>query len=107
MRKAQTQAPIYLNLTGAYVAPETHSLKDDVRLPMLEAFLTSLAETTKTSVGRGDYTLSKALRVFAQKTDPRILADNDVVIEVTSKIDPSKHEVCHVFKITTTPKCSK
>lgn len=111
MSKSQSQAPIYLNLTGAYVMPvDVHSLRNagsvmsDVRLPMLEAFLTSLADTTKAKLAIGDYTLSKALRALVDKTDPTLLASQDIVMEVTSHIDPEKHEVTHRFRIATQPK---
>lgn len=111
MAKSHNQSPIYINLTGVYVVPVkaddqivAGSVMNDVRLPMFEAFLTSLADTTKGNLAKGDYTLSNALRSLVQKTHPSLLAENDIVMEVTSKIDPEKHEVTHSFRITTTPK---
>lgn len=107
MAKPQPQAPVYINLTGAFTA-HTHvagkpcvlDLKEDGRLLMLEAFLTALANTAKSSASKGDHTLSSALRAIVQKTDPSILAHNDIVLEITSKIDPERHEVTHNFKVT-------
>jgi hypothetical protein len=103
----QTEGPIYLNLSGDFKIPNSKtsgSIAGDYRIATLNAFLQSLNETVAANQEKGDYTLDKALRLFVKKADPALLKTSDIVVEVTSKIDPEKHEVVHSFRIASQPK---
>lgn len=107
-KKTVSEVPIYISLSGDLYTDKNKTmvgtLNGDHRMAALEAFLDSLSNTSELSTSKGDMTLSDGMRALVDKCHPKILANNDVVIEVTCKMDTVKKEVCHTFRICTNPK---
>ena len=107
-RKDLSDAPLYISLHGDLYADKTKAMVGtvvgDARFTALEAFLDSLSSTQEFSQANGDCSMSDALRQMIDKCHPKILANSDVVLEVTSKLDLDRKEMTHVFRIRAEPR---
>lgn len=95
----QTNKPIFINLSGSEIFGDAKligNVASDPRLIALDAFLNSLAESSEEMKSN----MASMFRSVVDKCPEKILADRDLVIEVTSSIDPKRHEIVHKFRIT-------
>lgn len=103
-----SDAPLYIMLSGDMYADKSKvmvgTVIGDGRLTALEAFLDSLSSTQEFSQANGDCSMSDALRQMVEKCHPKILANSDVVMEVTSKLDLDRKEMTHTFRIRAEPR---
>lgn len=102
--KSVHESPIYISLSGDLYADKNKTMAGtligDHRLSALDAFLDSLSNSEKHEQGNGSCILGDALRLIVQKCHPNILAKSDLVVEVTTKLNPEKKEMSHVFRVS-------
>lgn len=98
-----SEAPIYILLNGDLYSDKSKamvgSIIGDARLVALDAFLDSLSNANEFAEANGNCAMSTALRQMVDKCHPKLLANSDVVMEITSKLDLERKEMTHVFRI--------
>lgn len=106
-KREMSESPLYISLNGAIYCDKSKTLVgvlSDARLVALDAFLDSLSNSKEFVETKGNFTMADALRQMVEKCHPKLLANSDVVMEVTSKLDLDKKEMTHVFRISAQPK---
>lgn len=98
-----SEAPIYILLNGDLYSDASKtmvgSIIGDTRLVALDAFLDSLSNTNEFADDIGNCSMSTALRQMVEKCHPKLLANSEVVMEITSKLNLERNEMTHVFRI--------
>lgn len=100
--KSVRESPIYICLSGDLYSDKNKTmagtLVGDHRLVALDAFIDSLSNSEMQE--KEKCTLSDAFRLIVEKCHPKILEKNDLIVEITSKLNLERQEMNHTFRVS-------